>query len=186
MSNFENYKKERKEIAMFMRRLYRQGLTTTSGGNISLKISEDIILITPSATDKGRMRWNEVGILNIKGENLIPALKPSIETEMHLSIYRKNKDVKAIVHAHPVFASAFTATKFKINTKSYRRSKGHMRRAIICTLCTDGDKTDWRLSQLRVRQNLMSFYSKTMGYLPQDRDFFRHSINSKYWRMQQK
>jgi L-fuculose-phosphate aldolase len=116
MSNFGNYKKGRKEVAMFMRRLYRQGLTSTSGGNISLKISEDIILITPSATDKGRMRWNEVGILNIKGENLIPALKPSIETEMHLSIYRKNKDVKAVVHAHPVFASAFTATKFKINT----------------------------------------------------------------------
>ena len=101
---------------MFMRRLYRQGLTTTSGGNISLKISDDIILITPSATDKGRMRWKEVGIMNMKGENLIPALKPSIENEMHLSIYRKNKDVKAVVHAHPVFASAFTATKFTINT----------------------------------------------------------------------
>jgi len=101
---------------MFMRRLYRQGLTTTSGGNISLKISDDIILITPSATDKGRMRWKEVGIMNMKGENLIPALKPSIENEMHLSIYRKNKDVKAVVHAHPVFASAYTATKFRINT----------------------------------------------------------------------
>jgi L-fuculose-phosphate aldolase len=116
MSNFRNYKKGRKEVAMFMRRLYRQGLTTTSGGNISLKISDDIILITPSATDKGRMRWKEVGIMNMKGENLIPALKPSIENEMHLSIYRKNKDVKAVVHAHPVFASAYTATKFRINT----------------------------------------------------------------------
>jgi len=116
MSNSNEFKKERKEVARFMRRLYRQGLTTTSGGNISLKISEDAILITPSATDKGRMRWNEVGIMNINGENLIPELKPSIENEMHLSIYRKNKDVKAVVHAHPVFASAFTATKFKINT----------------------------------------------------------------------
>ena len=116
MSHSNEFKKERKEVAMFMRRLYRQGLTTTSGGNISLRISEDAILITPSATDKGRMRWKEVGIMNIKGENLIPELKPSIENEMHLSIYRKNKDVKAVVHAHPVFASAFTATKFKINT----------------------------------------------------------------------
>lgn len=99
-----------------MRRLYSQGLTTTSGGNISLRISDDIIIITPSATDKGRMRWKEVGIMNIKGENLTPGLKPSIEHEMHLSIYRKNKDVKAIVHAHPVFASAYTAMKCKIYT----------------------------------------------------------------------
>lgn len=112
----DDYKKERKEVASFMRRLYRQGLTTTSGGNISIRISDSIILITPSATDKGRMRWYDVGILNINGENMTPDLKPSIELGMHLSIYRKEKGIKAIVHAHPLFASAFTAMKLKINT----------------------------------------------------------------------
>ena len=116
MVNPDNYKRERKEVAMFMRRLYRQGLTTTSGGNISLKISDDIIVITPSATDKGRMRWKEVGIMTLGGENLTPELKPSIENEMHLSIYRKKKQISAIVHAHPLFASAFTAMKCTINT----------------------------------------------------------------------
>lgn len=110
------YKAERKEVARFMRRLYKNGLTTTSGGNISLRISDDIIIITPSATDKGRMRWREVGVLNIIGENLTPDLKPSIESEMHLSIYKKKKETKAIVHAHPVCASAFTAMRCKINT----------------------------------------------------------------------
>ncbi len=99
-----------------MRRLYRHGLTTTSGGNISLKVSEDTILITPSATDKGRMRWKEVGIMSILGENLTPDLKPSIESELHLGIYKKNNEVSAIVHAHPVFASSFTAMKCTINT----------------------------------------------------------------------
>jgi L-fuculose-phosphate aldolase len=123
MENSNNYKKERKEVAMFMRRLYRQGLTTTSGGNISLKVSDDIILITPSATDKGRMRWKEVGIMTILGENLTPELKPSIEYEMHLSIYRKKKDVSAIVHAHPLFASAYTAMKCKINTNLTAEAK---------------------------------------------------------------
>lgn len=99
-----------------MRRLYRQGLTSTSGGNLSLKISNDIIAITPSATDKGRMKWKEVGLMSILGENMTPGLKPSIESEMHLSIYRKHNDVKAIVHAHPLFATAFTAMKCKIYT----------------------------------------------------------------------
>jgi len=99
-----------------MRRLYENRLTTTSGGNISLRVSDDIIVITPSATDKGRMRWREVGLMNIFGENLTPELKPSIESEMHLSIYKRNKDIKAIVHAHPVTATAFTATRSKINT----------------------------------------------------------------------
>ena len=112
----QNYKAERKDVARFMRRLYRHGLTTTSGGNISLKVSDNTILITPSATDKGRMKWKEVGIMSILGENLTPDLKPSIESALHLGIYRKNNEVLAIVHAHPVFASSFTAMKWTINT----------------------------------------------------------------------
>lgn len=110
------YKDQRKAVAGFMRRLYKRGLTTTSGGNISLRINEDLIVITPSATDKGRMRWKEVGIMTITGENLTPTLRPSIESEMHLSIYRSKKEVTAIVHAHPLFATAFTSMKSKINT----------------------------------------------------------------------
>jgi L-fuculose-phosphate aldolase len=116
MESTEKFKSERKEVAHFMRRLYKRGLTTTSGGNISLKLSDDIILMTPSATDKGRMKWKEVAIMNIFGENFTPHLKPSIETAMHLSIYKKKNDIQAIVHAHPVFASLFTAIKSKINT----------------------------------------------------------------------
>jgi Ribulose-5-phosphate 4-epimerase and related epimerases and aldolases len=116
MKGLLKYKKERKEVARFMRRLYRQGLTTTSGGNISFRITDDIVIITPSATDKGRMKWKEVGIMNLLGENLTPDLKPSIEFALHLGIYKKNSNVSAIVHAHPVFATSFTATKCNINT----------------------------------------------------------------------
>jgi L-fuculose-phosphate aldolase len=110
------FKKERKDVARFMRRLYKQGLTSTSGGNISLRLPDNIIAITPSATDKGRMKWKEVGLINIMGENLTPDLKPSIESGMHLAIYKRKPDVKAIVHAHPVCASAFTAMKCSIET----------------------------------------------------------------------
>jgi L-fuculose-phosphate aldolase len=119
----EKYKSERKEVARFMRRLYKHGLTTTSGGNISLRLSDDLILITPSATDKGRMKWKEVAIINIFGNNFTPQLKPSIETEMHLAIYRKKSEIVAIVHAHPVFASLFTAIKAKINTNLTAEAK---------------------------------------------------------------
>jgi len=117
------YKSERKEVARFMRRLYKQGLTTTSGGNVSLRLSDELIVITPSATDKGRMKWKEVAIVTIFGENLTPDLKPSIETAMHLAVYKKKKDVLAIVHAHPVMASLFTAIKAKINTNLTSEAK---------------------------------------------------------------
>lgn len=110
------YKSDRKSVAGFMRRLYDRDLTTTSGGNISLRLTDELIAITPSATDKGRMKWHEVGLMKTDGTNLTPELKPSIESFMHLSIYRNREDVKAIVHAHPVFATSFTAMKISVNT----------------------------------------------------------------------
>lgn len=116
MKETDDYREERKEVARFMRRLYRQGLTTTSGGNISLRLRDNIIIITPSATDKGRMKWDEVGIMTLEGANLTPRLQPSIEYKMHLYIYRRKKNISAIIHAHPVFASSYTAMNRTIDT----------------------------------------------------------------------
>ncbi len=123
-----------------MRRLYKRGLTTTSGGNISLKLNEEIILITPSATDKGRMKWREVGIMKSDGENLTPDLKPSIECEMHLSIYRKKKDINAIVHAHPVCSSAFTALKYEIDTSLTAEAAAILGRPLMVPYALMGTK----------------------------------------------
>lgn len=110
----------RKEVARFMRRLYNRGLTTASGGNISVRLEKGIF-ITPSALDKGLIRSKQVGMLTWEGKNLTPELKPSIESAMHLAIYQKRPDVKAIVHAHPPVATSFTA----------------MRKAIDCTLIAE-------------------------------------------------
>lgn len=109
------YLEERKELAYFMQRLYAQGLTTCSGGNISFKINEHTILITPSQLDKARLKTEQIGIITIEGENLTPELKLSMETQMHLSIYKKRQDVKAVIHAHPVFATSFAVSGKKIN-----------------------------------------------------------------------
>ena len=107
---------EREQVASVMRRLYRQGLTTCSGGNVSLRCG-DVVLITPSGTDKGEITAGQIGAVTISGENLAPDLRLSIETEMHLEVYRNRPDVKGIVHAHPVTASAFAAMDAEIDTR---------------------------------------------------------------------
>jgi L-fuculose-phosphate aldolase len=106
----------REEIAYFMRRLYEHGLTTTSGGNLSVRFCGNKILITPSASDKGRMKGSEIGIMDISGK-VLSKFKPSIESSMHLKIYEARPDINAIVHAHPVVASTFAATTAKINCR---------------------------------------------------------------------
>ena len=109
------YKKEKKVVADYMRRLYERGLTTISGGNISI-LCDDHVLMTPSGQDKGRLKAKQIVIMSMDGENLTPELTPTIEKDMHLAIYRNNPEVKAIVHAHPVTATAFTSTDKSIST----------------------------------------------------------------------
>ena len=111
------YEKERSEVAYFMRRLYRQFLTTTSGGNISSRLPDGNIAITASQSDKGEQRPETVGVVTPEGESLTPELKLSIETGMHLAIYKARPDIDAIVHAHPVTATFFTFTERPINLK---------------------------------------------------------------------
>jgi L-fuculose-phosphate aldolase len=107
---------EREQVASIMRRLYRQALTTCSGGNVSLRCGS-VILITPSGTDKGEITAGEIGAVTPEGVSLLPGLRLSIETEMHLEVYRNRPDVNGIVHAHPVTASAFAALDRDIDTR---------------------------------------------------------------------
>lgn len=115
MPSYEALEKEREEVAYFMRRLYRQGLTTTSGGNLSMRIDDNTILITPGGTDKGELKGSEIAMYTMDGENLTPHLKGSMETGMHIAVMKARPDVKAVVHAHPVTATAFTAMNMDIN-----------------------------------------------------------------------
>lgn len=104
------------EIAYFMCRLYKCGLTTTSGGNISAR-HDDKVLITPSTTDKGRMKAEQIGVLDMDCNILGKKFKPTIESAMHVAIYKNRPDIQAIVHAHPVTAGAFAASRRPISTK---------------------------------------------------------------------
>ncbi|HBC88218.1 MAG TPA: aldolase [Lentisphaeria bacterium] len=106
----------KEDIAYFMRRLYQQGLTTTSGGNLSVRLPGGKVLITPSGSDKGRMKGSEIGVMDLNGK-ILSKFKPSIESSMHLMIYKARPDISAIVHAHPVVASSFAATDAEINCR---------------------------------------------------------------------
>ncbi len=112
-----NLDQAKKELAYYMRRLYRQKLTTTLGGNLSMRLEDGTIIITPSGIDKGRIRGSEIGGVDIDGKIIGDKFNPSIETEMHLNIYRVRPDVHAVVHAHPVTLCAFAAAEAKINCR---------------------------------------------------------------------
>ena len=104
-------------VADIMNRIYARGLTTTSGGNVSLRIDATTMVISASATDKGNMRAHDVAIVAMDGTNRTPELAASAETELHLEIYRHLASVDAVVHAHPPGATVFAVTGRQLNTR---------------------------------------------------------------------
>lgn len=110
----EIYAAECREVAYFMRRLYRQKLTTTSGGNISCRLTHGplagSVAATPAALDKARTRASQISIVGLDGVNHTADVRVTSELRMHLAIYERCPHVQAVVHAHPATASAFTAT----------------------------------------------------------------------------
>lgn len=115
------------QLAYFMRRLYERGLTTSLGGNISLKVCSNTLLITPSGLDKGTITADHIGEMQPDGTNLTPMLKPSMEAPMHLAVYAARPDIKAVIHAHPVMASTFAASETKINCRLLAESRLFLR-----------------------------------------------------------
>ena len=100
----------REQIAETMRRVYAYGMTTTSGGNISVRDDDGAVWITPAAVDKGTLAPGDVVCIRPNGstEGLH---KPSSEHPFHSEIYRARPDIGAILHAHPSALVSFSIVR---------------------------------------------------------------------------
>lgn len=88
---------------------YERRLMTSNDGNISVRTGGGIC-ITPSGLSKGRMSEDDLIIVGLDGGVISSRAdrRPSTETSMHLEVYKWRDDVNAVIHAHPVFATALT------------------------------------------------------------------------------
>lgn len=90
-------------------RLYEKGMVAANDGNISVRTDGNEFFCTPTGVSKGSLIPDLILRIDADG-NLLDhsALKPSSEIKMHLRVYRERPDVRAVVHAHPPVATAFT------------------------------------------------------------------------------
>ena len=103
------------QLVMIIARIYRYGMTTTSGGNLSIRDDNGDIWITPSGIDKGNL--TRADMIQVKPDGtLIGIHKPSVELPFHKEIYRVRPDLRAIVHAHPPTLVAFSLARKLPNT----------------------------------------------------------------------
>jgi L-fuculose-phosphate aldolase len=90
------------------RMMYEMNLVVATDGNISIRMDEDRILMTPSGVSKGHMKPGEMIVTDRKGVKISGEKDPSSEIRLHLAVYEKRPDVMAVVHGHPPVATAFT------------------------------------------------------------------------------
>ena len=105
----------RELLADVCAKLYERKLTVSAGGNMSLRINDSEILITPSGRNKGLLLPEDMVKMSITGE-VIGDGKPSIEHKFHLAIYNKRQDTNAIVHCHPLHCTALAVKGEKIKS----------------------------------------------------------------------
>jgi L-fuculose-phosphate aldolase len=97
-------------IVVIMERIYADGMTTTSGGNLSILEENGDIWITPRAVDKGTLTPEDVVQVKPDGK-VIGKHSPSVELPFHQQTYRGRPDMRAIVHAHPPALIAFSLVR---------------------------------------------------------------------------
>lgn len=100
----------RNQLVQIMNRIYYGGLTTLSGGNLSILDDDGDLWITPSRVDKGKLTPADIVQVGANGQvtGLYP---PSTELPFHRAIYQRRPDIRAIVHAHAPALVSFSVVR---------------------------------------------------------------------------
>jgi len=99
----------KQHLAEITTELYRAGVVTATGGNISVRSAENAkaLWITPSAVLKGSLHSDDMILIDLDGKILGGKYKPSIEFAFHAGLMKLRADVNAVVHSHTPYATVW-------------------------------------------------------------------------------
>jgi L-fuculose-phosphate aldolase len=106
-----NAHKIKLEICDIGRRIYNKGFAAANDGNISVRISDNEVLCTPTLHSKGFLKPEDICTLDMTGKQIAGNKKRSSEALLHLEIYKARADIKSVVHCHPPHATAFAVAR---------------------------------------------------------------------------
>ncbi len=101
----------KQDIVEVGKRMYNREFVASNDGNISVRVSENELIITPTGVSKGYMSTDDMIKVDLDGNVISGTNKPSSEIKMHLAVYKNRPDVKAVCHAHPQKATAFAVAR---------------------------------------------------------------------------
>ncbi len=106
--------KEREAVAEASREMARKGLVSGSSGNVSMRVGERLLAITPSRKRYDQLAAEQIQVIDFDGEPVLGDQVPSVESLMHIAAYQKRADVNAVVHTHSLYASVLAVTHLEL------------------------------------------------------------------------
>ncbi|MEC7447654.1 MAG: class II aldolase/adducin family protein [Planctomycetota bacterium] len=106
-----NVHKIKLDICDIGRRIYNKGFAAANDGNISVRISDNEVLCTPTMHSKGFLKPDDICHIDMTGKQIAGRKKRSSEALLHLEIYKQRPDLKSVVHCHPPHATAFAIAR---------------------------------------------------------------------------
>lgn len=106
----------RQDIVHYSHKVHAAGLVSATDGNLSVRLDDEHVIITPSSLRKEEMFLEAPIVINMRGELVSGDRRPSTELKVHLEAYRQRSDVRAVIHAHPPKAIAFTIAEAPLDT----------------------------------------------------------------------
>jgi L-ribulose-5-phosphate 4-epimerase len=104
-----DYSLAKRQVLETAQRLTREGYLVGTGGNVSALVEgEERVAITPSSMDYLAMTERDICVVDFERTLLEGEFAPSVETGMHLSVYRNRRDVNAVIHTHQIYPSVFS------------------------------------------------------------------------------
>ncbi len=97
------------DLANICGKVYKKEFVAATDGNLSIKLDDSKILITPTGKCKGDIQPEDLILVDMKGRVIEGTSKPSTEIKIHLLVYENRPEVNAVVHCHPPYATAFAA-----------------------------------------------------------------------------
>lgn len=105
----------RRGIAEVCRLMHERGLLAARDGNVSVRIGDRRLLVTPSGARKGFLAPGDMVLCDLDGQPVRGERgRPSSEMAMHVAVYKNRPDVNAVVHAHPPYAVAHTVAQISL------------------------------------------------------------------------
>jgi L-fuculose-phosphate aldolase len=111
MSYLQKYSDEVQAFTRVCKRLADRMYVTSQGGNLSYKLEDNLVLISPTCVCKSEISEMDVVFIDLEGRTVEGTRKPTGEVPMYLNFYRDRPDIRSVIHCHPPYTNTFAILK---------------------------------------------------------------------------